>query len=233
MSEREQSRFNQLVVKMVGDINRRIDDCFANISTVDSETNAENIYRVASPGGVSAFAGTIATLPGGATLTYNITSGQEGAMVPSATTQLAKMRLYNTTRGTFALILNCDVATNTITLTESAPIGWAITDVITIASQIVSGGGYNWTDLEITSGPMGKRALFIRYQINSATAGDALRTHPFETFGAGKLFGVDAQAAGVTNNGGADLLKITNNVFSLTWSGSPTVVLIREAGYIL
>lgn len=32
MSEREQARFNRLLVGMIGEINKRIDDCFANIS---------------------------------------------------------------------------------------------------------------------------------------------------------------------------------------------------------
>ena len=45
-----------------------------------AETRDADIFRCNNPGGQSTFHGTIATLPGGATLTYNITSGQEGAM---------------------------------------------------------------------------------------------------------------------------------------------------------
>lgn len=198
-----------------------------------AETNANDIFHVTSPGGASAFVGTIATLPGGATLTYNVTSGQEGAMVPTSTSQLAKMRLYNTTPGRtpYALISNCVIGTNTLTLTANVPANWQVGDTITIASQTVI-GTFSWVDLEITSGPTGKTALFVKTQINSAVAGDAIRLHPLETYGAGKLSGnADVVAAGTTTNG-FGLVKMTNNVFSLAWTGTPTVVFVREAGYL-
>lgn len=196
-----------------------------------AETQTEDIFRVGNPGGTSAFAGTIATLPGGATLTYNVTSGTEGAMVPFATTQLGKMRLYNTTRGTSALISNCNTGTNTITLTANVPGGWALTDVITIASQTVSGGGFGWVDIEITSGPTGKTYMFLQWFINSATPGDAARLHPLETHATSKYKTMFAQVNGITNVL-MSLLPITSNVFSLSWTGTPTAVIVREEGYL-
>lgn len=36
MSTRDQNRFNQLIIQFLGEINRRIDDCFANISAASS-----------------------------------------------------------------------------------------------------------------------------------------------------------------------------------------------------
>lgn len=203
-----------------------------NVTPPTAENNAFPIFQVSSPGGVSAFVGTINGAPSGASVAYNVSSGTEGAMVPSATTHLAKMRLYNTTRSNYALISNCNTGTNTITLTGNAPANWANGDTITIASQTVSGGGFSWVDLDITSGPMGKTALFLRYQINGANVGDAMRTHPLETFGSAKLFGADVLVANQTTNVGADLVKMTSNVFSLGWTGTPTTVTIREAGYI-
>jgi hypothetical protein len=196
-----------------------------------AETNANDIFNVASPGGVSAFVGTIATLPGGAVLTYNVSSGQEGAMVPVSTSQLGKMRLYNTTRGTSALISNCVVGTNTITLTANVPSGWATTDVITIASQTVSGGGQSWVDIEITSGPTSKTSLFINTQL-AGTTGDTMRIHPFTaSFSTSKY-----NALNVFNTAaisiGFGLIPITSNVFSLAWSTTITALVIREAGYI-
>lgn len=38
MSTRDQNRFNQLIIQFITDINRRIDDCFANISAVAGGT---------------------------------------------------------------------------------------------------------------------------------------------------------------------------------------------------
>lgn len=196
-----------------------------------AETNSTDVFQVLSPGGVSAFVGTIATLPGGATLTYNVTSGQEGAMNTSSTGQLAKIRLYNTTRGSYALISSCTTGTNTIVLTANVPGAWQVGDTITIASQTVSGGGFSWIDLEIVSALTGKNALMLILIFNTATAGDRMTAHPFETFAASKLKNVFAAAANI-NMEIPRLLKITGNVFSIAWQGSPTSVTIREEGYL-
>ena len=145
-----------------------------------AETNANDIFRVAnSPGGTSTFAGTINGAPSGATVVYNVTSGNEGAMKPFATTQLAKMRLYNTTRANSALISDCNTGTNTITLTANAPANWANGDTITIASQTTI-GTFDWVDLEITSGVTGKSSIFVSLVVSSATPGDNIIYHPFE-----------------------------------------------------
>lgn len=199
------------------------------------ETNTNDIFAIqTAPGGVSAFAGTIATLPGGAptTLTYNVTSGQEGAMNVAVTTQLAKLRLYNTTRGTSALIQACNVATNTITLTANVPAGWAVTDVITIASQTLSGGGFSWIDLEITSGPTGKSAVFMKLVFNSATVGDRAQTHPFEASLSVSKYDVFSAEVASQNANRFGLVKIVSNVFCLSWTGTPASITLREAGYI-
>lgn len=199
-----------------------------------AETNAADVFRCDNSG-ASTFAGTIATLPGGSTLTYNVTSGNENAMVPTNTNQLAKMRLYNTTRGTSALISNCNTGTNTITLTDTVPAGWATTDVITIASQTVSGGGFNWVDLEITSGPTGKDALFFNLQVSDTTTTNVgLRLHPFNSFSNSKIGKVLTQVVNVTNDNMV-LIPIIGNVFSAAWNPSGAasmIVTVREAGYI-
>jgi hypothetical protein len=201
--------------------------------TPAAETNGNVICSVSAPGGASAFAGTIATLPGGAptTLTYNVTSGQEGAMKPTGSTQLAKMRLYNTTRGTSALISDVNTGTNTITLTANVPAGWAVTDVITIASQTVTGGGYSWVDMEIASGPTGRSSLFFTFLITSGAAGDETVLHPLATYGGSKRAQLMAQVAAVQANG-FGLVPITNNVFSWAWTANSTVITVREAGYL-
>jgi len=200
---------------------------------VAAETNGNVICSVSAPGGVSAFAGTIATLPGGAptTLTYNITSGQEGAMKPTGTTQLAKMVLFNTTRGTNALISDCTTGTNTLTLTTNVPLGWTVGDTITIASQTVTGGGYSWVDMKLTSGPTGRHALFVNALITSGAAGDETSLHPTATYGGSKRAQLIAQVAAVQANG-FGLIPLTNNTFSWAWTANSTVITVREAGYI-
>lgn len=230
------SGFGQVVgsLEMYGDINfkpgaeLKFDGA---VFSPTAETNANDIFRCDNPGGVSAFAGTIATLPGGATLTYNVTSGQEGAMVPTSTSQLAKMRLYNTTRGTSALIDNCVTGTNTLTLTANVPAGWQVGDVITIASQTVSGGGFGWVDIEITSGPTDKASIFMFCTIIPGAAGDTIRTHPLATYGSGNAQIITGQVAANSING-LMLVKVTTNVFTFAWTGTPTVVVLREAGYL-
>ena len=200
-----------------------------------AESNANDIYRndVASAG-TTAFVGTIATLPGGAVLTYNVSSGNENALVPTSTSQLAKMRLYNTTRGTHALISNCVVGTNTITLTATVTAGWLVGDTITIASQTVSGGTGNWVDLEITSGLVGKSAIFANCHIldSVASAATILRYHPFESFSSSKIQLVPHQVATFTT-AGLMLIKLTNNMFTISaiTSGAASIT-IRQAGYL-
>ena len=206
-------------------------DTIDDHSHLAAESNATSLFQCNSPGGTSAFIGTINGAPAGAAVTYNVTSGTEGAMVPSVTGQLALMRLYNTTRGNSALIGNCNTGTNVITLSASAPANWANGDTITIASQTVSGGSFNWIDLEITTGPTGKSALFLDVGITSATVGDTLRTHPYETYGSGKITSVRAHATTIPNSR-LILIKITQNAFSIAWTGTPTTIIAREQGYL-
>lgn len=207
-----------------------------NRSRPAAETQTNNIFGCSSAG-ASMFSGTIATLPGGAILTYNAGfAGNENVLVPSLTSQLGKMRLYNVTRGTSALIQDATNGTNTITLTANVPAGWTVGDLITINSQTVSGGGVSWVDIEITSGPTDKTDMFIAMLYReSTTAGLVLQFHPLETYATSKTKAIPCYVANITTIAPTVLVKIINNVFSLSWqaSGATTVaVVIREAGYL-
>jgi len=200
-------------------------------TTALAETNTNDIFFCSTPGGTSAFVGTINGAPSGANVTYNVTSGTEGAMTVSSSSQIGKMRLYNTTRGNSALISSCNTGTNVITLTANAPANWANGDTITIASQTVSGGGFSWVDVEITSGPTSKNNLFLNLIFSSATVGDTMRLHPFDaSHSSSKYIAAVALAAANTNVFG--LYKCNSNVISLSWTGTPSSVAIREAGYL-
>jgi hypothetical protein len=203
------------------------------VSKAQAETNADDIFRCDNPGGGSLFTGTIATLPGGAVLTYTPVSGNEGAMVPAATTQLAKMRLYNTTRGSSNTISNCNTGTNTLTLVDTIAIALQVGDTITIISQTVSGGGFNWVDLDIGAGFADKENIFMFCTLTPGAAGDTLRTHPFTTYAASKVQTITGQVATNPVNG-LMLVKIQNvdGLFSIAWATTPTAVILRGIGYL-
>jgi hypothetical protein len=199
-----------------------------------AETNGDNIFAVTSPGGPSLFVATINGAPSGTSVVYNApSSGTEGVLVPTAAAQLAKMRLYNTTRGNSALISNCNTGTNTITLTATVPANWASGDTITVASQTVSGGGFNWVDLEITSGPTGKSALLCTLFITSGAAGDSARCHPLATFAGSKTSPRAIAQVAATQIGAFGIVPITSNVFSFTWTANSTQITLVENGYLL
>ena len=194
--------------------------------------SSNDIFRCDSPGGDSSFVGTIATLPGGSTLTYNVGSGNEGAMVPSSTSHLGKMRLYNTTRGTNALISNCVTGTSTLTLTATVPAGWQVGDTITIASQTVS-GDFKWVDIELTDATLlNKSAISVLFTHIASTAGYKSLVHPTETMAEAKRVPNTTQASGIQHEVTIPILKINSNLFSLAWNGSPTAVVLRVLGYI-
>lgn len=198
-----------------------------------AETNADNVFLCTSPGGTSAWTGTFVSAgSSGTTIKATTVSGTAASMVPAATTQLGKMVLYNTTRGNSVLITNCVTgAPNTITSTANFPANWANGDALTIASQTVSGGGFAWVDIQITSGPTSKVSLFVNMQAKSATVGDTMRLHPFATFGSNKVLPLVAQVAN-TQIDRFGLLEIASDKFALSWTGTPTTVLVREAGYL-
>lgn len=200
--------------------------------TAAAETNSNDVFRCDSPGGISQWAGNITGTPSGAILKYTTTSGQEGALVPTSSSQLGKMRLYNIARGDYGLISSVNTATDQITLTANVPAGWTNGDVINITSQTVSGLGANWVDIEITSGLIGKLYPIVHLHIISNTINDALTIHPFETPVSASKFSNVIE----TTVGGHIIatypIRLISNVFSLAWSGTPTAVFIRESGYL-
>ncbi len=164
--------------------------CLALLLTqtrAQSVAYAENLY-VSTALSDSDFNGTIATLPGGAVLTYTPVSGDELNLVSGDPANISKIRLFNSTRSTYGLIENSVAATNTITLTANVDAGWQVGDSITIRSQtntsVVAGNTY-WFDFEIedsTKVPALARA--IEGQIahrDTGGAGETTRIHPWET----------------------------------------------------
>lgn len=203
---------------------------------VVAETNANDIFSVVAPGFTSVFA---AKLNGNPTSVANsvctfdtVTAGGVGVITPTSTSQLAKMRIRNITRGNSALILSATGATFTTTTNVYTTLGWRDNDDVTITSATVSGSGFGWVDMEITSVLTSKTSAFMRLSLSSTTIGDLMRIHPFTaSYSTSKNDGISAIAANQTTNGFA-LVSLTSNIFALAWTGTPAQITIREAGYI-
>lgn len=194
-------------------------------------TNSNDIFRVDNAGN-SIFTATINGTPSGASVVYTQTGGNDAFLVPVSTSQLAKLRLYNTTRGNYALIETCNISTDTITLTANAPANWANGDTITITSQTVV-SGQNHVDLEIVSGVFLDASLgYIWWTQADASnlAGITLRIHPFETFVASKN-----QNFSLTT-GNSTFVKLVGNVFSIaviqTTPASGNILVIRQVAVV-
>lgn len=198
-------------------------------------TNANDIFRCNSAA-TSLFTGTINGSPSGSTLVYTPVSGNENVLVPASTSQLAKMRLYNSSRGEYLLISNTNTGTNTITFTSAVPAGWVNGDTLTTASASVTGGGFSWVDLELTSGDyVGKTSVFLYMSMtDSGGAGQFFLAHPFEAFAASKLTAtVITQTTNALNE--AFPYKLTSNIITVAWtaSGAATATpIIRQSMYV-
>jgi hypothetical protein len=209
---------------------------FVQANKIVFETNANDIFQVSNPGAASVFA---ALLNGDPTNVANsvctfdtVTAGSVAVITPVSTSQLAKLRIYNTTRGTYALILSATGATFTTTTNVYAA-GWRNNDVLTIASQTVTGSGLDVVDLELTSGPTGKSAILITGQLTPGAASNRIYTHPFVAYSAPKGRNIWGQVASVpTALSNVPIAMAGGNVFSIAWSGVPTSVILREDGYL-
>lgn len=204
------------------------------LSKVTLISSDDDVYRVnTSPGGDSTFAGTIATLPGGADLTYALVSGLGQAMVPFSTSNLSRMVLHNTTRVDEALILNCVVATTTITLTDTVPSTWQVGDTITIKSQLNDGGGtLPIIDMQVVAPLEGKVGLFLNAYYNTPSVGNTLYLHSYETFNNNKLVYCPIVVASQTMRYNNLAVPLISNKYCFAWQGTPLHVIVRLAGYV-
>jgi len=147
------------------------------------------------------FESVIAGAPNATTVVYGaIAQGAEDAIKPQTATQLAKARLWNTTRGTFRLITAVNTATNTIT-TVSSTDSWADADVITIESQTTTvAGGYRYIELDLSQDTViPKLARVLVFEVMKEDSGGAVytTTHPYVAQADAKELGVQNPGAGV------------------------------------
>lgn len=158
-------------------------------------TNSNDIYRIDNHSS-TLFIATINGAPLTTSVVYNApSSGQEDCIVPQASTQLAKARLHNTTRGTYRLITAVNTGTNTI-MTVASTDAWASGDTITIESQTVTSpsGLFKFVDLDLsqqTAIPVLARALMFEIlKQETGTTSASTNIHSFDTFASSKEIGV-------------------------------------------
>lgn len=209
-------------------------------------TDTQLVYGV-NAASDSDFTSTIATLPGGAVLTYGaVTTGNENAIDPwAAISFAAKIVLHNTTRGTNAQMTAVVVGTNTITLTANVPAGWVVGDTITARSQTNttnwSGGSY-YFDFDMSTWankPILATAIILEASIQdtSATVAAGSSFHPYEAFASAKNFQRYSQAgAASVRNETLVILPVINNRFTYGWDATgsgTTTVFANLAGWIV
>lgn len=152
----------------------------------------------------SDFVATLNGAPVGAAVVYNApSSGNEEFIEPFATL-LTKMRLYNSTRGTYAKISSVNLGTNTITVSDAADVAaWQNGDTITVRSQTNTGsvGTDYFVDLELDDTavfPTLTRSIILSGTFrDSAAASQRLIFHPWETYVATKEFNFREQGANI------------------------------------
>jgi hypothetical protein len=198
-----------------------------------AETNANNIFAVGVQTANSVFSALINGAPTNAAnsvVTFDtVTAGNVAVITPAVAGQLARMRLYNSTRGNYALIVSATGATVTVDRNVTTlPAPWLDNDAITITSPTAGAG---MADLEVVSGITGKSNVFIFSSIQSTTVGNSAGFHPFAAFSTSKYQPVFAQVNGISNSY-SGLATITGNVLSIAWNGNITSFILRETGYI-
>lgn len=195
------------------------------VDAPSAEINSENLYRCNSAF-ASGWTGTINGAPSGANVTVTTSTGNIASITPQSSSLLAKMRLYNTTRGNYALIQS--VSGSVVTLTANAPAGWANGDSLTVISTTVnSGDGRNWSELEITSG-VTKNHIFLEVGWTNTTAGKQCGVAPVETFSFAKAFFL-------TSAGQATLdcqPLACNLVFALSWQDAGSSIIVKYKGFL-
>lgn len=174
---------------------------------------------------ISDFVATIATLPGGAILTYNApSSGDEANLVPVSTNQIAKMVLQNSTRSNDALISDCDTGTNTITLTANVPGTWQVGDTITIRSPVnftqPTAGAY-FVEFEFASDMDAlARHMIISDAFADSAANNIAWFHPYQANASNRRRALRTQAANIALDWTSPPIPLIQSRFCLAWNAS-------------
>ena len=166
-----------------------------------SLASTNKIYQVQNHSDTR-FEATINGAPSATSVVYNAPgAGAENVIVPVSPTELAKARLWNTTRGTYRLITAVNQGTNTIT-TVSSTDSWADTDAITIESQTTTvADAYRYIELDFSQDTVAvpELACVLEFEVLKQDSGGAVFTvfHPFEARAEAKEKGAQNPGANV------------------------------------
>jgi len=204
-------------------------------------TDANEFYR-GNTLVISAFVATINGTPSGSTLTYNAPSaGNENDLEQfngsgvATSSNLAKVVLFNTTRGNDALVSSVNLATNVITLTAAVPSGWANGDTI---KTLRPSGAFQLRSLELADTsvvPSGATHVFLYVQINdSAAGGQVWLSTDKNSPSTSEIVPIGStSAASVAFNAPFVVIPITNRRITHNYRGTSGLLLLRIAGYVL
>lgn len=201
------------------------------------QTSSNNVVYVALHD-TTDFVSVISGAPNATTVIYGaVSAGHENVIDPQANTELGKMILWNTTRGTGRLISDVNVATNTITTVNTVD-AWADTDAITIRSQTCdSGGSPYFIDLDLsqtTEIPATARAILLNVgALDAGGAGYYTIVHPWTTYSGPKGLLLYTQSTNIIYRHGEVPLFQRRLCFRASASGTGTASTpLRLAGYI-
>jgi hypothetical protein len=197
------------------------DEIFGNVSSSDTE-----------------FTATISGFGGADIIIYNVVSGNEDSIVPRLVTgtEIGHLRLYNATRGLYALIESVNTAANQITLTAALPGSWQVGDTITTDSPtVISPWGFKYYEIDCSgflSADVVAALIYATY-LDNAAIGGRLVLHPYETEADGKRQAYRLQAVNAQFNF-TTIIKIVDQKFCFCadFSGAGTgIILFRIVGY--
>jgi len=203
--------------------------------------NTANLYRHANPTATTRFNALINGTPTNAAnsvVTFDtVTGGNVTSITPNATGQLAQMRMYNTTRGDYALIVSAAGSQFTLdrnVRTLANP--WADNDAVTNYQTTIGTGGVAYAELEIVNADLlGKSALYLEMSCRSTTAGELLSIHPYVAYASSKEQNATAHIGGGTplTYTRTALITLTSNIIGIGWQGTAyTAIILKILGYL-
>jgi hypothetical protein len=189
----------------------------------------------------TAFESTVSGTPTSTSVTYGtVTTGAEDTIDISSSSELGKVRLYNSTRGTYRLIESVDTATNTITTVASTD-SWASGDAITAESQTVTlTGSAVFFEIDLSQQtviPVLARSVSLHLsKRDTGGADERLQIHPVETYAGGKVQQIAVQVAGVFTITPGVPVALNNRTFAFSSTASGTGTgrsILKVTGYYL
>lgn len=183
--------------------------------------------------------GTINGAPTATSVTYTTATGQKDILTPQSSSELAKLLVYNVTRGTYRLVTANNTGTNTLT-TVSSTDSWANGDSLTISDPTINYSSTpKFVGMDLSQQaeiPLLARAISINEYTSDSGGGGYLNAyHPWETYNAAKQINSESTSsayAGVINSI-VPLLQQRFGRYSGASGTATRLTLLKISGYYL